>query len=106
MKTTTILQLIGASAIAFAFTSCDSKEENLREDALEQKADELESQADATRKEGERAADAAEDHADRIRSDNPAGAENAERAADATREQTEKAADALEEEADSTREQK
>ncbi len=106
MKTTIITQILGATAAAFLFTSCDSKQENLREDALENKADALEKQADTVRKDAEKAADAAEDTADALKKTDPAAAENAEKAADATRDNAEKAADAIENEADKTREQK
>jgi len=106
MKTTIITQILGATAAAFLFSSCDSKQENMREDALENKADSLENQADAVRQQGEKAADAAEDTADKLDKTNPTAADNAEKAADATRENAEKSADAIENEADKTREQK
>jgi hypothetical protein len=106
MKTTIISQILGASAAAFLFTSCDSKQENMREDALENKADALEDRADAVRDRTEKAADAAEDRADDMKKTSPAAADATEKAADAARTQGEKAADALEDQADKVREQK
>jgi len=105
MKTTT--SLLTAFSL-FAFASCDSKKENMREDALENKADTMEDKADAVRKGSENAADNLEDKADAVR-DAGAGetrADGVEDAADAVREAGERRADQLEEKADGTREQK
>lgn len=88
MKTNSIITLISASAIALAFTSCDSKEENAREERVEMKADNIEATADQLRKDGEKVADMKEEHAD------------------ATREAVEKRADQLEEKAGAVREAK
>jgi len=81
MKTKSIIQLIGASAVALFCTACESKQEEAREQNLEQKADQLENAADATRKQGEKMADS-------------------------TEKATEGKADAIEKEADKVREQK
>ena len=57
MKTSFIL----ASAVAaLSLTACDSAQEDARKKALESKADQLENQADATRKVGDAAANAQE----------------------------------------------
>ena len=106
MKLNSIANLIGASAVALFFTACDSKQENLREDALEQKADGLEKKADMTRDNGEKSADAAEEVADKVRKTDEVAADQTEQSAEATRKATEARADALEKEAEKTREQK
>ncbi|HEY1120023.1 MAG TPA: hypothetical protein VGE67_00420, partial [Haloferula sp.] len=64
MKMPIIPTMLAAATYAFAFTACDSRQEEAREDALEHKADSLEKKADQVRKEGESAADATEDAAD------------------------------------------
>jgi hypothetical protein len=106
MKTTSIATLIGASAIAMLFTACESKQEEAREERLENKADNLEATADQVRKEGEKTADMKEDQADSIRKNNEGAADATENSADATRKTSEGQADALEKEADQVREQK
>ena len=90
--------------IALAFAACDSREENARENAMENRADALEEQAKATRNAGEKRADAIEDTkvgSEKIDPNNPK-----EKAADATRKAAEDKADALEDKADATREAK
>ncbi len=54
-------------ASSLVFSSCDSKQEQNREKALEKKADSLEEQAKKERKEGERKADNLENQADKTR---------------------------------------
>jgi hypothetical protein len=90
--------------ITLAFAACDSKEENQRENALENKADAMEKQADATRKAGERKADAIEDTkpgSEKLKVNTPQ-----DKAADATRKDAEAKADGLENKADAVRDQK
>ena len=106
MKTNSIATLIGASALALFFSSCESKQEEAREDRLEQKADALEAGADHTRKAGENAADMKENQADAIRKGNERAADATEDSADATRKAAEKRADDLEKRADEVRDQK
>lgn len=62
-----LLKLIPVFAVAFSFalTGCDSKQENAREDALENKADALEDTADKAKT--EKTEDALEDKADAVR---------------------------------------
>jgi hypothetical protein len=86
MKIKSIVMLFGCALFGFAVVSCDSRNENVREDMLEDRADSQENAAEAVRENAEKAADAKED------------------AADATREKGEQKADALENAADSTRE--
>ena len=106
MKTNSIVALIGTSAIALLFTSCDSKQEEAREERLEQKADNIESGADQLRKDGAKVADMKENNADAIRKSSENAADATENSADATREAVEKRADQIEEKADAVREQK
>jgi len=106
MKTKTIVKLISASALALAFTSCDSKQEDAREERLEMKADNIEDTADNLRKDGEKAADMKEERADAIRQGNDTAADRVEDSADATRKAVEKRADQIENEADAVRDQK
>jgi len=108
MKTNTIATLIGASALALLFTSCDSKQEEVREEKLEQKADNIDAAATQLRKDGEKVADMKEDSADAIRkrTGNEPAADATEDSADATRKAVEKRADQLEERADEVREKK
>ncbi|RYD47826.1 MAG: hypothetical protein EOP85_04750 [Verrucomicrobiaceae bacterium] len=106
MKTNSIVTFIGAAGIAFAFTACDSKQEEAREEVLEQKAENLEAGADQIRKDGETVADAKEEHADAIRNGSEKAADATEADADATRDAVEKRADQLESEADKVREAK
>lgn len=106
MKTTTIATLVGASALAFLFTSCESKQEEVREDKLEQKADNIDASATQLRKDGEKVADMKEEHADSIRKGSENAADATENSADATRKAVENRADQLEDKADAVREQK
>lgn len=106
MKTNPIVTLLGASAVALMFTSCDSKQENAREEQLEQKAEGQEAGADQLRKDGEKVADAKEEHADAIRKNSEKNADAVEEDADATRKAVEKRADEIESDADKTREAK
>jgi hypothetical protein len=88
MKTNSIAALVSASAIALFVSSCDSKQEQAREEQLENKAESIDATADQLRKDGERVADMKEE------------------SADATRDNVEKRADQLEEAADDVREKK
>ncbi len=106
MKTKSIITLAAASAIALTFTSCKSKEEQVREERLEQKADNLEAGADQLRKDGEKVADMKENQADAIRKSSENAADATEQNADATRKAVEKRADQIEEKADEVREAK
>lgn len=106
MKTKSIVSLIGASSIALVFTACDSKEEQAREERLENKAENLEANADQLRKDGEKVADMKEEHADAIRKSSEKAADATENDADATRKAVEKRADEIEDEADKVREAK
>jgi hypothetical protein len=106
MKTKSIVTFIGAASIAFAFTACDSKQEDAREDALEQKAENLEAGANQLRKDGEKVADAKEEHADAIRKGSEKAADATEADADATRDAVEKRADEIESDADKVRDAK
>ncbi len=69
-----------AITISLAFTACDSKQEQAREQALENRADRLEDQARATK-------DAAESNADAEKKAAAAQAEALKKEADRTREQ-------------------
>ncbi len=83
------------AAFGLALTACDSKEEQARKDALENRADSLEDQAKAAKKNAERAADATEDTK-----------KNVDRSAEAIRIEGERKANALKEAAKETRDQK
>ena len=89
-----------AAALTLALTACDSKQENLNEKALENKADALEDRADAVRKQGEATADRVE------KQDPGLDSRTTDRSADANREIAEKRADQLEDEADRVRDKK
>ncbi len=89
-----------AALMALALTACESKQEEKREQALEQKADTLEDRADTIRKEGEATADRLE------RQDPGMDSTTTNRAADAAESMAEKRADQLEEQADQYREHK
>jgi hypothetical protein len=106
MKTNSIATLIGASALALSFTSCESKQEEAREEIHEQRAESLEAGADQTRKAGEQAADAKENQADAMRKANDRAADATENSAEATRKAAENRADQLEEKADEERDKK
>lgn len=80
----TLFVVLGTAALV----SCESKQEEVREDKLENKADAMEGTADQVRKNAETAADATENNAEAIR------------------EEAERKADALEEKADDTRDAK
>lgn len=89
-----------ATILAFALAACDSKQEDKREAALEQKADTMEDKADVVRKQGEATAD-------RIEKQDPGmDSHTTDRTADAAREAAEKRADQMEDQADRVREQK
>lgn len=97
-------QLLLLPILALGFVACDSKQENQRDAALENKADAMEDQADATRKMSEKKADAIEDTkqgSDKLKLNTPQ-----DKAADAVRKGGEKKADALEDKADAVRDQK
>ncbi|MES2438629.1 MAG: hypothetical protein V4584_06175 [Verrucomicrobiota bacterium] len=106
MKTKSIATLAAASAISLMFVSCKSKQEEVREERLEQKAENLEAGADQLRKDGEKVADMKEEHADAIRKGSENAADATENNADATRKAVEKRADEIEDEADKVREAK
>lgn len=106
MKTQPIATLIISTALACAFTSCDSKEEQVRKEMIEAEAKSMEASADRLRKDGEKAAEAQESTATAIRKNSEANADANEDAADATRKAVEKRADEIEAEADKVRDQK
>lgn len=106
MKSTTIATLVGASALVLLFTSCESKQEQAREEKLEQKADSIDAAATQLRKDGEKVADMKEENADAVRKGSERAADATESSADATRKAVEKRADQLEERADEVREKK
>jgi hypothetical protein len=87
--------------LALALTACDSKQENKREQALENKADMKENKADAVRKQGEATAD-------RVEKQDPGliNSDATQRAAEAARDTSKKTADQLEDQADRIREKK
>lgn len=87
MRTKPFITLF-AILVTAALCSCESKQEEVREDRLENKADSMEGTADQVRKNAEAAADATENNADAIR------------------EEAERKADALEDKADQTRDAK
>ncbi len=62
-----IITLFGAALLSFGAVSCDSPQENAREDSLERQADAQEDAADAVRDNAERRADSLEDAADSTR---------------------------------------
>jgi len=106
MKINSILNVISASAIALLFSSCESKQEEAREEVLEQKADNLEANADQLRKDGEKVADMKESNADAVRKSSENAADRVENSADATRDAVEKKADQIENKADAVRDAK
>ena len=106
MKTKSIITLAATSAIALMFVSCKSKQEEAREERIEQKADNMEAGADQLRKDGEKVADMKEEHADAIRKSSEKAADATENDADATRKAVEKRADQIEDQADKVREAK
>jgi hypothetical protein len=87
--------------LALALTACDSKQENKREQILENKADIKENKADTVRKQGEATAD-------RIEKRDPGltNSDSTERAAEGARDMSEKRADQLEDQAERLREKK
>ena len=89
----TIVHTLTALTLSLALGGCDSRQENQREQALENRADTLENRADATRDSAETQADALEDR-------------DADHAADAVRDNAEHRADQLEDQADQVRENK
>jgi hypothetical protein len=52
MKTPLLTTLLAASLYGFLFTSCDSKQEQARDNALDNQADILEEKADVVEKQG------------------------------------------------------
>ncbi len=92
-----------AAASALALSACDSKQENAREDAAEQKADNMEKKADTVRDTGEKKADAMESQKS-MANDHSTNA-SMENKADATRDAADQKADALENSADAVRDQ-
>ncbi len=94
---------LAAAASALALSACDSKQENAREDAVEQKADSMENKADAVRDSGEKKADAIEEQKSMSHDHSTNSA--LENKADATRDAAEQNADALENQADAVRDQ-
>lgn len=95
MKIIPTLLSVSFAALTTMLVSCDSKQEQARERSLENKADSLEEQAKAVKKEGEQNADAIEE-AKKINDLN----------AEATRKEAEAKAEALKREAEAAREQK
>ena len=92
--------VLTAAMLTFALAACESKQEDKREEAVEQKADKMEDRADAVREQGEATAD-------RIEKQDPGmDSHTTDRTADAAREMSEKRADQLEEQADVEREKK
>ena len=106
MKTTSIIALAAVSSFTLLFASCKSKEEQAREEYLEQKADNLEAGAGQLRKDGEKVAEMKEAQADGIRKSSEQAADATEKNADATRKAVEKRADQIENQADKVREAK
>jgi hypothetical protein len=98
MKQDFLIAIAGVSA--FAFSACDTKRENARENDLERRADSLEDKAAVVRDETEKKADAIE------KGDPGPNAPATENAADITRKSGEQTADALEEAAKREREKK
>ena len=94
------LPIIVIGALALALGACDSANESKREQALENKADQLEDQADVTKERGEAQADAIERHDPGV--DGP----TTDRAAEQARDSSESQADRLEDQADQVRDQK
>ncbi len=102
--TTSIKQItlfLVTAATALTLGACDSKQENAREKATEQKADNMENKADAVRDSGEKKADAIESQKS-MSNDHSTNA-TLENKADATRDASEKKADAIENSADAVR---
>jgi hypothetical protein len=91
------------AAFALAFSACDSKQENAREDAVEQKADSMENKADAVRDGAEMKADAIEEQ--KSTSHDHSTNATLENQGDATRGAAETSADTLENQADAVRDQ-
>lgn len=107
MKThKSIATLLSASAFTLMLTSCESPQEEAREDAVLDQADRMEEKADQVREDAERNADMKEESADQVRdiSGNEAQADAIENEADRIRENAEERADQLEDNADVTRE--
>ena len=94
------LPVIVIVSLAFSLGACDSTNENKRQQALENKADRLEDQADVTKEHGEAQADAIERHDPGV--DGP----TTDRAAEQARDSSESQADRLEDQADQVRDQK
>jgi hypothetical protein len=64
MKTITPILAVG---VALIFGACDSRQEEARKDALENRADSIEDKAKAVEKSGEAQSDALKKEADRTR---------------------------------------
>lgn len=106
MKTKLTITLAAVSTFALLFVSCKSKQEEVRDEQLEQKADNLEAGAAQLRKDGEKVADIKENQADAIRKSSEQAADATENSADSTRKAVEKRADQIEDQADRVREAK
>jgi hypothetical protein len=87
MKTSHIFSVLALFLSGMFLVSCDTKQEDVRDQAIENKADALEGEADLTRKQGEAAADSVEDRADAAREAADQEAKRLEDAADSTRDQ-------------------
>ena len=94
------LPLIVIVSLALPIGACDSSNENARQQTLENKADRLEDQADATEAHGEAHADAIERRDPGV--DDPA----TDRAAEQVRDSSGRRADSLENQADQVRDKK
>ncbi len=90
MKTKSSLPSSEPPHFFLAFTSCESKQEQAREESLEQKAENLEAGANQLRKDGEKVSDMKEEHADAIRNGSEKAADATQEKADATRDAVEK----------------
>lgn len=91
---------LAAAMLTFALAACDSKQEQKREDVLENKADITEKKADIVRDKGEATAD-------RIEKQDPGmDTSSTDRAAGAARDASESTADKMEDQADRIREKK
>ncbi len=106
MKTSSIIALTAVSSFALLSASCKSKQEKVREEHLEQKAENLEAGASQLRKDGEKVAEMKERQADAIRKSSEQAADSTENSADSTRKAVEKRADQIEDQADKVREAK
>lgn len=92
---------LAALAGVFTLASCDSKQENAREDAADKKADTIENKADAVRDNGEKKADAIEEN--KSMSNDHSTNQAMENKADGTRDAADATADKMENKADAVR---